>query len=74
MAQALYEQRQYDKSLTYCQKLMEIDDKDAKALYQAGLCFQKKGEKDRGQQMCDKAIQLDPSLENLRRKKEMPGM
>ena len=53
---------------------MEADPNDAKALYQAGLNFQKMGQKDRGQQMCDKAIEMDPSLENLRRKKEMPGM
>ena len=73
MAGILYQQKQYDRSLSYCQKLMEIDMKDGKALYQAGLCFQKKGEKDRGQQMCDKAIEMDPSLESLRRKKEMPA-
>jgi tetratricopeptide (TPR) repeat protein len=73
MADAFYQQKQYDKSLEYCQKLLTLDGKDAKALYQAGLCFQKKGEKDRGQQMCDKAIEMDPSLESLRRKKEMPG-
>lgn len=73
MAEILYQQKQYDRSLSYCQKLMEMDMKDGKALYQAGLCFQKKGEKSRGAQMCDKAIELDPSLENLRRKKEMPG-
>lgn len=73
MADVFYHQKQYDKSLEYCQKLLSLDAKDAKALYQAGLCFQKKGEKDRGQQMCDKAIEMDPSLESLRRKKEMPG-
>ncbi|MFT3980513.1 MAG: tetratricopeptide repeat protein [Ferruginibacter sp.] len=73
MAEAFYSQKQYDKSLEYCQKLMELDGRDGKALYQAGLCFIKKGEKDRGQQMCDKAIQIDPSLEKLRRKKEMPN-
>lgn len=74
MAEIFYQQKQYDKSLSYCQKLMELDLKDGKALYQAGLCFQKKGQKDRGQQMCDKAIEMDPSLASLRRKKEMPGM
>ena len=74
MSEIFYQQKQYDKSLEYCQKLMEIDAKDGKALYQAGLCFQKKGEKDRGQQMCDKAIEMDPSLANLRQKREMPGM
>ena len=73
MAEILYKKKQYDKSLGYCQKLMELDVKDGKALYQAGLCFQKKGDKDRGQKMCDKAIELDPSLESLRKKKEMPG-
>lgn len=73
MAEIFYQQKQYDRSLGYCQKLMEIDPKDGKALYQAGLCFQKKGQKDRGQQMCDKAIELDPSLDKLRKKKEMPG-
>jgi tetratricopeptide (TPR) repeat protein len=74
MSEIFYQQKQYDKSLEYCQRLMQIDAKDGKALYQAGLCFQKKGEKDRGQQMCDKAIEMDPSLANLKRKKEMPGM
>ncbi|RYY71948.1 MAG: tetratricopeptide repeat protein [Chitinophagaceae bacterium] len=73
MAEIFYQQKQYDRSLTYCQKLMELNPKDGKALYQAGLCFQKKGQKDRGQQMCDKAIELDPSLQNLKQKKEMPG-
>lgn len=74
MAEAFYTQKQYDKSLSYCQKLLEIDAKDGKALYQAGLAFQKKGEKDRGQQMCDKAIAMDPTLQSLRRKKEIPGL
>jgi tetratricopeptide (TPR) repeat protein len=73
MSEVFYQQKQYDKSLEYCQKLMELDAKDGKALYQAGMCFQKKGQKDRGQQMCDKAIEMDPSLNSLRKKKEMMG-
>ncbi|MEJ7625801.1 MAG: tetratricopeptide repeat protein [Ferruginibacter sp.] len=74
MAEVLYQQKQYDRSLVYCQKLMELDPNDAKALYQGGLNFQKKGNKDRGQQMCDKAIEMDPSLASLRREKKMPGL
>lgn len=69
-----YQKKLYDKSLAYCQILLEKDPKDAKALYQAGLNFQKKGEKEKGQKMCDKAIEMEPALESLRRKKEMPGM
>lgn len=68
IAEAYYGQKMYDKSLEYCQKLMELDMKDAKALYQAGLCFQKKGQKEKGQGMCDKAIEMDPSLASMRQK------
>jgi len=74
LAEVYYNRKLYDKSLEYCQKIMEIDIKDGKALYQAGLCFQKKGEKERGQQMCDKAIELDPSLRGLRIKKQISGL
>jgi len=74
MAEAYYKQKMYDKSLEYCQKLMELDTKDAKALYQAGLCFQKKGQKDKGQGMCDKAIEMDPSLASMRQKTSEFGL
>jgi tetratricopeptide (TPR) repeat protein len=67
IADAFYQTKLYDKSLEYYQKLMEKDTKDAKALYQAGICFQKKGEVEKGRAMCDKAIELDPSLNRLKR-------
>jgi tetratricopeptide (TPR) repeat protein len=73
IAETFYKQKMYDKSLAYCQKLMELDMKDAKALYQAGLCFIKKGEKDRGQGMCNKAIEMDPSLAGMRQKNMSMG-
>lgn len=72
LAEILYQQKKFDKSLEYCQQMLEKNPNNGKALYQAGLNFQKKGEKDRGQQMCDKAIEMDPSLAGLRQKKEMP--
>ena len=74
VATAFYDSKKYDKALEYCQKLLEIDMKDGKALYQAGLCFQKKGQVERGMLMCDKAIELDPSLAGLKSKKLSPGM
>jgi tetratricopeptide (TPR) repeat protein len=74
IAAAFFDNKNYDKALDYCQKLLEIDMKDGKALYQAGLCFQKKGMTERGMQMCDKAIELDPSLAGLKSKKLSPGM
>lgn len=74
VAAAFFDNKNYDKALVYCQKLMEMDLKDGKALYQAGLCFQKKGMVERGMQMCDKAIELDPTLAGLKSKKLSPGM
>lgn len=74
VATAFYDSKKYDKALDYCQKLLELDMKDGKALYQAGLCFQKKGEVERGMLMCDKAIELDPALAGLKSKKLSPGM
>lgn len=67
MADAFYGGKQYDKALEYLQKLLETDAKDAKALYQAGQCFIKKGQKDKGQGMCDMAIEMDPSLGRLKK-------
>ncbi len=72
MAEAFYKGKMYDKSLGYCQKIMELNAKDGKALYQAGLCFQKMGQKDKGQAMCDQAIEFDPSLAGMRQK-QMTG-
>jgi hypothetical protein len=37
------------------------------------LCFQKKGQKDKGQAMCDKAIELDPSLNKMKHQQSMMG-
>ncbi len=74
MAEAFYKGRDYQRSLNYCQKLMEMDMKDGKALYQAGLCFQKMGQKDKGQSMCDKAIEMDPTLNSLRQKSMTMGL
>ncbi|HMZ99808.1 MAG TPA: tetratricopeptide repeat protein, partial [Ferruginibacter sp.] len=74
MAQAYYDVKMYDKALEFCQQLLEADKNDAKALYQAGMCFQKKGQTQRGQQMCDKAIEMDPSLGKLRQKKMTMGL
>jgi len=70
----LYDKKQYDRALFYCEKLMEIDPKDSKTLFQAGLCFQKKGQKEKGDNLCDRAIELDPSLESLRTKRDISAL
>ena len=69
MAQALYTAKQYEEALGYYQKLLELNPKDANALYMAGITFQKMGQRERGIAMCDEAIKLDPSLAKNRQKK-----
>ncbi|HYJ37300.1 MAG TPA: tetratricopeptide repeat protein, partial [Chitinophagaceae bacterium] len=63
----------YPEAIEYYDKVLYFDKSDAKALYMIGLSYQKKGEKSKGQQLCDKAIQMDPSLNRYRHKKELPS-
>ncbi len=50
-----------------------MDKQNAAALYMIGMSYQKKGEKQKGMDLCDKAIQMDPSLAKNKQKMEMPG-
>jgi tetratricopeptide (TPR) repeat protein len=68
IAEALYKVKRYDDALIYYQKLMDLNQKDAKALYMAGIIFIRKGQKERGQALCDKAIAMDPSLAEKKQK------
>ncbi len=72
IASALYATAKYDDALSYYEKLLSLDPKNASALYMAGMTFQKKGEKEKGQKICDKAIEMDPSLAKNRQKKDLP--
>lgn len=73
IAEAHYDIKKYDEAINYYDKILEVDKNNAGALYMIGMCFQKKGDKAKGQALCDKAIELDPSLQSLKQKKQMPG-
>ncbi|HEY5408103.1 MAG TPA: tetratricopeptide repeat protein [Ginsengibacter sp.] len=73
IAYALYETKRYDGALGYYSKLIELNPNDAESLFMAGMVFQKKGEKEKGQKICDKAIAMDPSLAKNRQKKDVPA-
>ena len=66
IAQANFKSRKYQEAIDLWDKVLEQDKTNAEALYMIGLSYQKKGEKDKGQQLCDKAIQMDPSLRSKR--------
>jgi Tetratricopeptide repeat. len=70
VAFAYYKRQRYDEALNYYSQLLQKDKNDARSLYMAGLCFQKKGETKKGQSMCDRAIEMDPSLKSLRKKQD----
>ena len=72
IAQAMYDTKHYDEAVNYYEQLLTINPKDASSLFMAGMTFQKKGDKEKGQKICDKAIQMDPSLSSHRQKKELP--
>jgi tetratricopeptide (TPR) repeat protein len=73
IAQAYYDAKKYDDAISYYDQILKIDNKNAESLYMIGMSFQQKGEKEKGMALCDKAIQMDPSLRGLKSKKEMPG-
>ena len=71
LAEAHYDVKKYDEAIGYYDQLLAINKNDAESLYMIGLSFQKKGEKQKGQALCDEAIRMKPELESLRKKKEM---
>jgi tetratricopeptide (TPR) repeat protein len=72
IAYAMYDTKKYSEALDYFTKLLNINPKDANTLYMAGLTFQKLGQKEKGQKICDNAIELNPALKMYRQKNEMP--
>lgn len=73
IAEVCYDAKKYDDAITYYDKQLSFDKTNYEALYMIGLSFQKKGEKEKGMALCDKAIELDPSLKSLKQEKKMPG-
>ncbi len=73
IARAFYDTKKYNEALDYFTKILTLNPKDATTLYMAGMTFQKLGQKEKGQKICDKAISMDPSLARYRQKNEMPS-
>jgi tetratricopeptide (TPR) repeat protein len=74
IAEANYDAKRYEKAIEYWDKVLEFDKQNASALYMIGMSYQKKGDKQKGQALCDKAIEMDPSLARNKQKMSMPGL
>jgi tetratricopeptide (TPR) repeat protein len=70
-AQAYYDHGKYDDAMNNWDAILGYDKNNASALYMIGMCYMKKGDKGKGTQLCDKAIQMDPGLGSLKQKREM---
>lgn len=66
VAQAYYDNKNYQEAIDHFDQVLGNDKSNARALYMIGMAYQKKGDKAKGQQLCDRAIQMDPSLQSLR--------
>jgi len=73
IAESYYDAKKYEDAIRYWDDVLKLDKTKAEALYMIGMSYQKKGEKAKGQQLCDKAIEMDPGLQNLKKTMQMPG-
>jgi tetratricopeptide (TPR) repeat protein len=61
-----YKLKKYNVAMEYWDRMLEYDKQNGRALYMIGMCYQKKGDTEKGKALCDKAIALDPSLKSLK--------
>ena len=71
VANTYYKIGKYEQAIDYWDKILSFDKDNAKALYMIGMAYQKKGDPGKGKQLCDKAIEMDPSLKNLKQEKRI---
>jgi tetratricopeptide (TPR) repeat protein len=71
VADACYRLGRYKDAIDYWDQILEYDKQNAKALYMIGMSYQKKGDTDKGRQLCDRAIEIDPSLKYLKQEKRI---
>ena len=74
VAEGYYYSGKYQEAIDYWDKVLFYDKTNAQSLYMIGMAYQRKGEKDKGVALCDKAIEMDPNLAKYKQKKSMPGM
>jgi tetratricopeptide (TPR) repeat protein len=74
LADTYYRMAKYDEAITYFDKVLAADKEDARALYMIGMSLQRKGQETKGMALCNKAIEMDPTLNGLRQRKFVVGL
>ena len=71
LASVCYHGGLYKEAIRYWDDVLGIDDKNARVVYQIGTAYIKMGNEKDGQHLCDKAIEMDPTLAVLKHAKQM---
>ena len=74
LAEAYYHTNKLQEAIDTWDKILYFDKDNARSLYMIGMAYQKKGDKDKGVALCDKAIAMDPSLRYLKTEKQGIGL
>lgn len=74
IAETYYKIKDYPRAIAYFNSILQQDASNARAMYMMGMAYQKKGDVSKGMKICDRAIELDPSLADLKRKKVNVGL
>ena len=72
LADVCYHSGRYKEAIACWDRVLGNDDKNARVLYQIGTAYIKMGNDKDGQQLCDQAIGMDPSLAVLKHARQMP--
>jgi tetratricopeptide (TPR) repeat protein len=71
LADICYHAGMFKKAISYWDRVLAIDEKNARPLYHIGMAYIKMGNVKEGQTLCDRAIAMDPALALLRHEKKM---
>ena len=66
IAQAHYKAKNFQTAADTFYNIYQSDPSNSRALYMTGMAYQKKGDKTYGTSLCEKAIQMDPALGDLK--------
>lgn len=72
VADNYYRLGNYQEAMNHWDKVLYLDKENARSLYMIGMCYIKMGDKNKGATLCNKAIDMDPSLKQFRSTKGFP--
>jgi tetratricopeptide (TPR) repeat protein len=69
IAEAYYYNKDYKEAINYWDQILFFDNTNAQSLFMIGICYIRRGEREKGIKLCDKAIEFDPNLNMYKQKR-----